>query len=181
MTQGDPSFYLLKYAHTLTGVRTVIHPHKELMQKAIEQALKARGDGDYAVGSVVVRHDGRIIGFAGNRSRRDNSPLAHAELLAIDMTAKLMSTRHLQEFVLYSTHEPCPMCSAAIVWAKMKAVVFGARISDLKEYGEVYGNDQYLWRVIEISCAEVIRRSPEQIEVFSDFMRTECLQLFHNK
>jgi tRNA(Arg) A34 adenosine deaminase TadA len=167
----QPRFYLSE---------TMIVPEDKYMDMAILEAFKAKSEGDYAVGAVVIKDD-RVLGAASHRSRRDNSPTAHAELLAIQQAARNIGSRHLIDADIYTTHEPCPMCAGAIVWAKMRAVVFGARISDLKNYGQQNGNAMFLWRAIDIPCHEVISRTSEDVQVVGDFRRADCMDLFHNK
>ena len=154
-------------------------PQQEFMQSAIDEAIKSRDAGDYAVGAVVVK-DGKIFTRASNRSKRDESPIAHAEVLAILDACKLSKSRHLVDCTLYVTHEPCPMCASVIVWAKMRVVVYGARIEDMKRFRDENANEQYLWRTIEIPCKEIFNKSTEKIELVKDFMREECIKLFHS-
>ncbi|OGY90334.1 MAG: hypothetical protein A3B30_00505 [Candidatus Komeilibacteria bacterium RIFCSPLOWO2_01_FULL_52_15] len=149
------------------------------MQVAIDEAIKARDAGDYAVGAVIVK-GGKVIARASNRSKRDESPVAHAETLAILEACKIFKSRHLLNCVLYTTHEPCTMCASVIVWAKLAGAVYGARIDDMKQHREHNGNHDYQWRTIEISCDEVIAKSTEKIELVKDFMREECMTLFHS-
>ena len=149
------------------------------MTVAIRQAKIAQKKGDYAVGTVLVRGN-KIITLSNNHSKRNESPIAHAETLAIIKACKIFKKRHLPQCVLYSTHEPCPMCSAVIVWAKLKGVVYGARYTDMKDYRKRFANRKYLWRTIDISCREVIGKSTEKVEIVKDFMRKRCKELFHN-
>lgn len=149
------------------------------MELAIEEARKARQEGDYAVGAVLVNGD-KVIAAASNRSKRDESPIAHAETLAIIKGCDIAKNRHLQGCVLYTTHEPCPMCASVVVWAKLQGVVYGARYQDMKDYREKNGNSQYLWRTIGISCSEIFQKSTEKVELVEDYMRQECTNLFHN-
>ena len=149
------------------------------MQLAIREAMKARRQGDYAVGAVLVRGN-KILAACSNRSKRDESPIAHAETLAIMRGSKILQSRHLKGCVLYTTHEPCPMCASVIVWARLKGVVYGARYQDMKEYRKRHANRHYLWRTIHIPCRQIFRKSTEKIEFVKDFMRRECIKLFHN-
>ncbi len=149
------------------------------MIEAIRQAKQAEKDGDYAVGAVLVK-DSKIIASRGNRSKRDESPIAHAEVLAIVEACKLFKSRHLSNCTLYVTHEPCPMCSSVAIWAKLKGIVYGARIEDMRNYRQSNGNEKWLWRTIEIPCEEIIAKSTEKIEIIKDFMRDECVSLFHS-
>ena len=149
------------------------------MREAIRQAELAKRAGDYAVGAVIIRGD-KVISMASNRSKRDESPIAHAETLAILKASKIFGKRHLPNCVLYTTHEPCPMCAAVAVWARLKGVVYGARVEDMASYRvKNLHQKKYLWRTIDISCKELFKKSTEKVEVVGDFMRRECIKLFH--
>lgn len=150
------------------------------MVKAITYAKRAQRNGDYAIGAVIVK-DGVIIAASENRSKQDQNPVAHAEILAIIKAAAKVKHRHLSGCILYTTHEPCPMCVSLCVFARLKGIVYGARINDMADYRSRGANGQYLWRTIDISCTEIVQKSGEPIEVIGDFMRDECLRLFHNR
>lgn len=145
----------------------------------MKEAKIAQRRGDYAVGAVVVKGN-RVLAKSSNRSKRDESPIAHAETLAILKACTLQHNRHLNGCVLYTTHEPCPMCASVVVWARMKGVVYGARYQDMKEYRKKNSNHYYLWRTIDIPSMTIFSKSTEKIEVVKDFMRKECIALFHN-
>lgn len=149
------------------------------MELAIKEADAARRQGDYAVGAVLVKGN-KILAICSNRSKRDESPIAHAETLAIMKGSKIFKSRHLNGCILYATHEPCPMCASIIVWARLKGVVYGARYQDMKKYQKKHANHNYLWRTIHIPCREIFRKSTEKIEWVEDFMRKECVKLFHS-
>jgi len=94
------------------------------MQIAIEEARAAAERGEVPVGCVVVR-DGEVVARAGNRTVSDRDPTAHAELLAIRAAAALGSER-LAGCDLYVTLEPCTMCAAAMSFARIRRLYFGA-------------------------------------------------------
>ena len=97
------------------------------MQAAIALAEEAADDGEIPVGAVVVdRETGEILGRGRNRRERDHSPTAHAEILAIEEAAKKRGSWRLSGCNLYVTLEPCPMCSGAIINARIDRVIFGA-------------------------------------------------------
>lgn len=146
---------------------------------AINEAKRAQKLGDYAVGACLVKN-GKTISVCANRSKRDESPIAHAELLAIMEGCKKFKTRHLVDCILYATHEPCPMCSSVIIWAKLKGVVYGAKINDMKKFRLKNGNHNYQWRTIDIPFERIVKKSTEKIEIIGNFMRKECIKLFHN-
>lgn len=99
---------------------------EEMMLKALELAKKAYSIGEIPVGAIVVDGDGNIIGEGYNRRESDNSPTAHAEMLAIEKAAKTLGHWRLSECTLYVTLEPCPMCAGTIINSRLKRVVYGA-------------------------------------------------------
>ncbi len=97
----------------------------DFMGMALEEAMAAAVAGEVPVGAIVVR-GGDVLARAGNRTLRDRDVTAHAEVLAIrDAAAKLGSER-LIDCDLYVTLEPCTMCAAAISFARIRRLYFGA-------------------------------------------------------
>ena len=88
-------------------------------------AKKAAAKDEVPVGAVIVR-GGKVIASAYNLREKRRSPLAHAELLAIEKAAKRLGGWRLTGCSLYVTLEPCPMCAGAIIHARIETVVFGA-------------------------------------------------------
>ena len=95
------------------------------MQIALEEARAAAERGEVPVGCVIVR-DGDIIARAGNRTVADKDPTAHAELLAIRQAAAALGSERLTDCDLYVTLEPCAMCAAAMSFARIRRLYFGA-------------------------------------------------------
>ncbi|MBR6337113.1 MAG: tRNA adenosine(34) deaminase TadA [Ruminococcus sp.] len=97
------------------------------MNEAIALAKEAAALGEVPVGAVVVKKStGEIVGRGCNRRVSDRSPLAHAELIAIDQASKRLGGWRLIDCELYVTLEPCPMCSGAIINSRVENVIFGA-------------------------------------------------------
>lgn len=97
------------------------------MNEAIALAKKAAELGEVPVGAVVVKKStGEIVGRGYNRRESDRSPLAHAELIAIDEASRNLGGWRLIDCELYVTLEPCPMCSGAIINSRVENVIFGA-------------------------------------------------------
>jgi tRNA(Arg) A34 adenosine deaminase TadA len=96
------------------------------MQAALAQAEAAAARGEVPVGAVVVGSDGRVLARAGNRTRELADPTAHAELLAIREACGALGSERLDGADLYATLEPCPMCAAAISFARIRRLYFGA-------------------------------------------------------
>lgn len=107
------------------------------MELALHEAHAAAARGEVPVGAVIVAADGRVLARAGNRTRELNDPTAHAEMLAIRAACARLSTERLTECDLYVTLEPCPMCAAAISFARLRRLYFGA--SDPKSGGVDHG------------------------------------------
>ena len=102
---------------------------KSFMAEALEEARAAEARGEVPVGAVIVRA-GEIIARAGNRTLELKDPTAHAELLAIREAAKTLGSERLTDCDLWVTLEPCAMCSAAISFARIRRLYYGA--PDLK-------------------------------------------------
>ncbi|MDO9509403.1 MAG: tRNA adenosine(34) deaminase TadA [Thermovirgaceae bacterium] len=100
--------------------------HEIFMRIAIEEALTAVAAGEVPVGSLVVI-GGSVKGRRHNLRESLNDPTAHAEILALREAAASTGRWLLEESIVYSTLEPCPMCAAAMVQARVRQIVFGAR------------------------------------------------------
>ena len=95
------------------------------MDLALKEAQQAARRGEVPVGAVVVC-DGQIVSQAGNRTIKDSDPTAHAEILAIRQACQKMESQRLPDCDLYVTLEPCTMCAAAISFARIRRLYFGA-------------------------------------------------------
>jgi tRNA(adenine34) deaminase len=102
-------------------VSTDIH----FMQKALVEARAAMERGEVPVGSVLV-HEGRVVASGGNSPIAMHDPTAHAEIVTLRLAGKALQNYRLDGATLYVTLEPCMMCAAAIVHARLRRVVFGA-------------------------------------------------------
>lgn len=98
---------------------------RQWMKKALREAERAFEEGEVPIGAVVVRED-RLIGRGRNMVEALQDPTAHAEIIAITAACETLGEKWLEGCTLYATLEPCPMCAGAIVWARLKRLVFGA-------------------------------------------------------
>jgi tRNA(adenine34) deaminase len=94
------------------------------MTHAYNEAIEAWKKDEVPIGAII-EHGGRIIAAAHNQSRSTNDPTAHAEILAISQAAHALGDWRLNECTLYVTKEPCPMCSGALVIARIGKVFYG--------------------------------------------------------
>lgn len=99
--------------------------HEKFMKEALAEAKKALAKDEVPIGAVVVC-DGKIIARAYNLTETLNDPTAHAEMQAITMATNAFGGKYLERATIYVTIEPCPMCAAALGWAQVKGVVYGA-------------------------------------------------------
>ena len=95
------------------------------MAEALKEAQKAFDIDEVPIGAVI-EHKGEIIGRGYNRRNTEKNPLMHAEIIAINEAAKVIGDWRIEDCTIYVTVEPCPMCSGAIVQARIPRVVFGA-------------------------------------------------------
>ena len=151
-------------------------PEEEFMKEAINEAKNGFKRNDYAIGAVVVKDD-KIISRAFTSAKIKKDPTMHAEMLAIQRASKELDSQYLEGCILYTTHEPCPMCSAAAIWAKMKGIVFGAYYSDAIEHVKEHSG-RFSWRQIAISCKDVLGNGNPKLELVEGFMNEECKKLF---
>jgi tRNA(adenine34) deaminase len=96
------------------------------MDIALEEARTAAARGEVPVGCVIVR-TGDVVARAGNRTILDHDPTAHAELIAIRAAAAALGSERLTDCDLYVTLEPCTMCAAAMSFARIRRLYYGAR------------------------------------------------------
>lgn len=95
------------------------------IEEALREARAAEAEDEVPIGAVVVCR-GRIIAKGHNMTERLHDPTAHAEMIAITSVTEAMGGKYLNDCCLYVTVEPCPMCAAAMNWAQLGRVVYGA-------------------------------------------------------
>ena len=99
---------------------------RDAMRIALEEAATAAADGDVPVGAVVQTPGGHLLARAHNRREAAHDPTAHAEILALREASRDRASWRLEGCTLYVTLEPCAMCAAAAVLARLESVVWGA-------------------------------------------------------
>ncbi len=102
-----------------------VPPSQSFMRLALDEARAAASRGEVPVGCVIVRQS-EVVAQAGNRTRADKDPTGHAEMIAIRAAAQALGSERLIDCDLYVTLEPCAMCAAAISFARVRRLYFGA-------------------------------------------------------
>lgn len=113
--------------------------HLNYLRRANEMARKARAEGNTPFGAVLVDPGGNVILEQGSAERELHDATAHAEMTLASRASRQFDKAFLSRCTLYTTCEPCPMCSGGIYWANIGAVVYG--ISE-KRLLELTGNDE---------------------------------------
>lgn len=133
------------------------------MMEALRAAREAEGRGEVPIGAIVVARDG-ILAVAGNRTRTDCDPTAHAEIIALREAARAVGNYRLTDAAVYSTIEPCAMCAGALVQARVARLVYGAR-------DERFGAVESKFRLCDSSFLN------HRMEITSGVLEEECREL----
>ncbi len=145
------------------------------MEEALVEAAKGRDLDEVPVGAVVVR-DGQVIARACNRPISSCNPVAHAEILALQLAAEAIGNYRLVDCDLYVTLEPCTMCAGAIVHSRIRRLVYGAlepkagavvSVTQVLEQPQMNHRVAVVGGVLQDRCSEMI----------SDFFRARRQQL----
>jgi tRNA(adenine34) deaminase len=136
------------------------------MREALTLARQAESDGEVPVGAVVVV-DGEIVGRGSNSPITKSDPTAHAEILALREASASLSNYRLETATLYATLEPCVMCAGALVAARIRRLVFGAR--DLR-----FGGIRSKFRLAD---SELLNH---RVEIVEGVRAAECVELVKN-
>ena len=143
--------------------------YRHLMRQAIEQARKGIRDGQTPFGAVIASDRGEIIVEAYNTVRADCGSTAHAEVDAIRLACRKVGSIDLSGYMMVSTCEPCPMCAAAVHWARLDEVVFGATIDHAKRAG---------FHEVPLACHTLYETGGSQIRIRESALEDQCRKLF---
>ena len=135
------------------------------MKLAITEAQKAAEKGEVPVGAVIVKN-GEVISTGHNLREEKQNALSHAEIEAINLACQKLGSWRLDDCELYVTLEPCPMCTGAIINARIKTVIFGAYDSKMGCMDSVIN-----------LCDYPFNHHPE---IYGGIMEDECLAVLQN-
>jgi tRNA(adenine34) deaminase len=144
--------------------------HERWMGESLRAAREALGRDEVPIGACVVV-GAQLLAVAGNRTRTDCDPTAHAEIVALRAAARKLGNYRLAEAAVYSTIEPCAMCAGALIQARVRLLVYGAtdeRAGAVESHFHICDADQLNHRV------EVVKGvcEAECRELMQEFFRT---------
>lgn len=140
----------------------IVPDDKSFMKKALDEAREAEREGEVPVGAVVVLN-GKIIGKGHNQVERMNDVTAHAEMIALSAAVEATGSKYLEECTLYVTLEPCAMCAAALQWARLNRLVYGA---DDPKYGFRVYSKRLLHPKTAVSNGILAEKSRQMMQKF---------------
>lgn len=145
-----------------------MNTHEYFMQRAIDLAkngMNANAGGPF--GAVVVKN-GEIIAEGYNQVTSSNDPTSHAEIVAIRKACEKLQSFQLEDCIIYTSCEPCPMCLGAIYWARPKAVYYACNKNDA---AEIDFDDQFIY--------DEFKKTPETRKIkFTPMLRNQALEVF---
>jgi tRNA(adenine34) deaminase len=167
-TESASQLMHVRYKLKLQVQKMNITDLNNLMSIAIDEAKNSLREGNSGFGALIVK-DRIIIAQTHDTDTSEGDPTAHAELKAIKIaTAKL--GKDLKGCVLVSTHEPCPMCSSAALWANIDEVAFGYSIKDALKQGR---------KRIDITLEEIYNRGNKAIKIHNNILIDKCSVLYN--
>jgi guanine deaminase len=122
-------------------------PNPAFMRRAIQLATENVRNGIGGPFGAVIVKDDKIIGEGANLVTSTNDPTAHGEIIAIRKACQTLASFSLQDCAIYTSCEPCPMCLAAIYWARIAAIYFGNTHEDAARIGF---DDSFLYRELKL-------------------------------
>ena len=121
--------------------------NKEFMSEAVKAALKGMANNEGGPFGCIIVKNGEIVGRGNNKVTSTNDPTAHAEITAIRDACKRLNDFQLEDCIIYTSCEPCPMCLGAIYWARPKKVYYGSNQQDAADIGF---DDEFIYKEIPL-------------------------------
>jgi guanine deaminase len=140
-----------------------------LMRLAIDKARAGIAAGQTPFGCAIAV-DENVIAVAHNSVWATTDITAHAEITALRQACAGTRRVHLPGAIVAATCEPCPMCMAALHWARVETVYYGARIADATEAG---------FNELHISADDIVRQGGSSVKLMSGILAQECIALFN--
>lgn len=142
--------------------------HSKFITEAVELSRNGMNNNEGGPFGAIIVKDGKVVGKGNNRVTSSNDPTAHAEVVAIRDACKNLNSFQLDDCILYTSCEPCPMCLGAIYWARPSKVFYANTREDAATIGF---DDDFIYEEINVSMDD--RKIP-----FEQLGREEALQVF---
>jgi tRNA(Arg) A34 adenosine deaminase TadA len=148
--------------------------HERLLRRTFDVARRARASGDHPFAAILVSPDGTVLKEQGNGfSSEGRDMTAHAERLLATWASKTYTPEFLAACTLYSSAEPCAMCSGAIYWSGIGTVVFGQTERSLAQQTGNHPENPTL----DLPCREVFARGQRHVDVIGPMLTEEAADL----
>lgn len=144
--------------------------HESLLRSAFSVAARARANGNHPFGAVLAGPDGAILLEQENSFLPDHDMTGHAERVLMSRASKAYSTDFLRKCTIYTSAEPCAMCSGAIYWAGIGRVVYGMAESDLRAFTGNHPENPTL----DLPCRTVFAAGQRKVEVIGPLLAEEA-------
>ncbi|MEW5819781.1 MAG: nucleoside deaminase [Cyanobacteriota bacterium] len=142
--------------------------YEQFMEIAFEEAKQSLKEGNKGFGCVIVSNN-NIVARTHDTDNTDNDSTAHAELKAIKEASKYFG-KDLSECIIISTHEPCPMCSGAIIWSKISKVIYSTSITESLSLGR---------NMVNISFRDIVNKASfANVEIIEGVLKEKCINLY---
>ncbi len=142
----------------------------DFIRIAIEVARKSKQKNNLPYGCILVNKNGEVVLKGENTINTDNDCLAHAEINLIREACKIYGFSFLNECSIYTSDEPCPMCTSAIYWSGIGKLVYGL---SKKEYYRLVGRDDPNW-VFEMPTRELLEKGGRKLKVIGPLLEDEA-------
>jgi len=150
----------------------VVNNNEYYMELAINEAIKAYNKKEVPIGCVIVYKD-KVIATGYNRKSIDNVATYHAEVLAIEEACKYLGTWYLDECILYTTIEPCMMCTGAIIQSRIKKVIYGCGNESFGYLSKVDTKIEIESGILEEKCKKIMSDFFKEIRKGNDINETK--------
>jgi tRNA(Arg) A34 adenosine deaminase TadA len=151
---------------------------KQVMDKCIILAEENAKNNQYPIAAIVADREGHLLATSSSSLRERNDPTNHPEIEVIREACEILKSRFLRGYYLFTTLEPCPMCTSAAIWAKMQGIVYGASQEDILEYVSLNPNRKFSWRQIHVRSKDIVRNGYPRLELYEGILQEKCKQLF---
>lgn len=142
--------------------------YEGFMTIALREARKSLKEGNKGFGAVLVK-DSRVLGRTHDTEVTESDPTAHGEIKLIRSIARRGLGKEFEGSILVSTHEPCPMCTGAIIWAGVSEVVYGTSIKSSSRLGRT---------IVNLGCRKIIAKGPSRTKVIGGVLSDQCSRLY---